>query len=202
MANDEKQVQEQEAAPKRKVFDAAQIATLGNVVPRKWVRVPEWDNAEVCVWGTDLNAQKNINQDTRICGDDMDEAAKRRIIATIIETCKDGDGDDAKPIFVREQHWKWLERQPASVLNNLMNTVQELDMSGGLRAQEIIDFFAMTEALGDCLTSIASACGACTDYLANCQETSPPLRLVWLCTQIASSLSASTPGSARSAQSA
>lgn len=186
---------------KRNVFDVAQIAALGNVVPRKWLRVPEWDNAEVCVWGTDLNAQKAINQDASLGGDSMDEAAKRRIVATVIETCKDGDGDDAKPIFERERHWKWLERQPASVLNSLMNTVQELDMSSGLRAQEILDFFGMTEALGNCLTSIASVCGASTDYLLNCPETSPPLRLIWLCTQIECSLSANTHGSAPTAPS-
>ena len=138
------------------------------------MRVAEWNNQEVCVWGTDLNAQKRINQDMRLANEgDQDQILQRRAIATIIDCCKDGDGPDAKPLFERDKHWGWIAKQPTSVIDLLVGTVQELDVSSGLRAKDILDFFAMTGALETCLTSIASHCGVSIDSLANCPETSP-----------------------------
>lgn len=198
------QAQEPQNEPKaHNVFDIATIATLDQTVPTRWVRIAEWNNQEVCVWGTDLNAQKRINQDMRLANEgDQDQILQRRAIATIIDCCKDGDGPDAKPLFERDKHWGWVAKQPTSVIDLLVGTVQELDVSSGLRAKDILDFFAMTGALETCLTSIASHCGVSTDSLANCPETSPQERLMWQCLQIASSLGGNTPGSATTAESA
>jgi hypothetical protein len=171
-------------AEQRKAFTVDLIASLGDTVPKRWVKVNEWrvvapdgevrSDGSVCVWGTTLAQTKAIEQDVRLAqGKDPGEAMSRRIIATIIECAHAGEEPDAPLLFTRAAHWGWLAKQPTTVLDALFGAVQELDMASGVKMENILDFFAMTGSLRDCLQRIASRCDACTDCPANSQVTCP-----------------------------
>lgn len=183
------------------VFDPATIPMLGNTVRKQWVRIPEWGNREVCMWGTDSRSARRIADETRAAGDNPIEAQARNRIATIIHCARDGDGADAKPIFDTVTHWGWLEGQGTSVTDRLFGTVQELDRSTGFTQEALYSFFAMTHALQECLRRIGSHSGACTDCPESCQPTCPQKLFGLLLSPTPSSESEKTDGSATSAPS-
>lgn len=154
------------------VFTVADIATLGHTVQKRWVRVPEWGNKQLCMWGTTGLETRKINDECGIALKDPTQFALRRRTATILYCARDGDGPDAKPVFGHDQ-WGWLEAQPNSALDTLYNAVQELDISSGIKADQIIDFFAVVGSLRTCLAHIGSACGACTDCPENSRMSCP-----------------------------
>ena len=180
----------------RKAFTLDLIASLGDTIPKRWVTVKEWrvvrpdgelvSDGSVCVWGTSLAQTKAIEQDVAMAKGDATDAFARRMVATIIECVRDGDGEDAKPLFNRAKHWGWLEKQPTTVLDALYGAVQELDMASGVKMENILDFFAMTGALRECLQRIASRCDACTDCPANSQATCPQQALMLASSRITS----------------
>jgi hypothetical protein len=182
----------------RQVFDPASIATLGNVVRRRWVEVPEWGGASVCLWGTTFADAARIEGDVA-----LEEANlarfQRRCIATIIECARDGDGPEAKPVFERTAHWGWLEKQPNSVLLRLYNVVSELDAIDGVTGEQIASFFETVGSLKACLTHIASHCDACTDCPANSRPECPRQLLPSLYKPTESSANTSTDTSATAA---
>lgn len=160
----------------RKVFSIADIPTLGHTVAKRWVRVPEWGDAEVCMWGTTLDDRARIESDAAFAEKDEIQAAIRRQISAIIACARDGDTPDAKRLFAPEKHWAWLQAQPSSVLNPLYAAVLDLDISGAA-TQEVEDLFgiaglkAEVAALRNCLSYIASASASCTDCPENSQGT-------------------------------
>jgi hypothetical protein len=178
----------------RSVFSTAKIIAdpaLQWTIPFRWVRMPEWGADEVCVWGTRLDDTSRIADEIRLAGDDTDKAEQRRIVATVIQCCRDGEGAEAKRVFGKSD-WEWLAAQPTSALNRIVNAVQELDASGGIRERDIYDFFVMMQALESALSSIASACGCSIDSRASSQEIPLPVRFASLCSQIVSSLNGKT----------
>jgi hypothetical protein len=185
---------EQGLTPERQrvVLQAVDVATAGDIVPKRWVDLPEFGGKSVCVWGTTRGERTRIISDMRGAGDDTDAAATKHMVATVIECVRDGDGPEAKRIFDRVTHWGVIEKWPSGLIERIVNAVQELDTSGGVTVDELVSFFRVTGTLGDALMSIASACGVSTDCLANSPTGSPLRRLEWLCSQIVSSLSEKT----------
>jgi hypothetical protein len=165
---------------KRRVFSIADIPNLTNTVNKRWLTVPEWGSAEVCVWGTTVGDTVRIESDAKLAGADEMKAAARRQIATIIETCRDGDTPEASRLFRRDLHWGWLEAQPSSVLDALYGCVRDMDSDGSTR-QAMVDFLGIPELVAEvaqlksCLTNIASVSGSCTDCHQNSPETCPLL---------------------------
>ena len=162
----------------RKVFSVDDIPVLTNTVGKRWVRIPEWGDSEVCVWGTRLTDRARIESDAAQAGDKPTQAAIRRQIAAVIECTRDGDGPDAARIFERARDWGWLERQPASALDAIYAAVRDLDASGAT-TQAVEDLFGLPEIrteieqLKSCLSYIASVSGCCTDCPQNSQGTCP-----------------------------
>lgn len=162
----------------RTVFRAEDIPTLTNTVGKRWVRIPEWGDREVCVWGTRLGDRARIESDAAQAENRPAQAAIRRQIAAVIECSRDGDGPDAKLLFERKRDWGWLEQQPASALDAIYATVRDLDASGATTAV-VEDLFGVAEIrteieqLRSCLSYIASVSGYCTDCPQNSQGTCP-----------------------------
>jgi hypothetical protein len=187
-------------AEQRKAFTADLVASLTDTVPKRWVKVNEWrvvtpqgevvSDGSVCMWGTTLKQTKAIEEDVQVGNGKAGETISRRIIATIIECAREGDGSaeypSTAPLFNRATHWGWLEKQPTTVLDALFGAVQELDMASGVKMEQILDFFEMTGSLKACLQHIASHCDACTDCPQNSLRTCPQQALTLASSQITS----------------
>ena len=165
---------EVEDKPVSDVFDPSCIPSLGNTRPFRWVTVPEWRNSRVCMWGCDLADNRAIDADART-GCELDTVdgrilfGDRRKVATILQCAHTGEPPDGKVMFDRSA-WSWLESEPVSVTESLVNAVQELNMSSGIRADQVVSFFGIVGSLKSCLTSIASHCDACTDCPQNSRD--------------------------------
>lgn len=198
-ATDVNQDKQQEEQQKHDVFDVASIEGLGKTVQRRWVRVPEWDNKEVCMWGTTRADIKTIYEQQKTAGEHDADIQTHRIAATVMCCARDGDGDDAERLF-NEFKLGWLQQQPTSVLDRLYNAVQELDLSSGVREQDILDFFGMMGALNSCLRRIASVCDACTDCPESSRMSCPLQLFGWLSSRKKSSENESTDTSVTTAE--
>lgn len=189
-----------EKPEEKKLLTAADIIALGNVTGRREVYIAEWEGP-VWVWGTTPKEDKQISDQAQIGletgGPDHGplEAAARRRTATILHCVKDSGEDGAKPLF-DSTAWDHLEKQPTAVIDLIVNTVAELDVSGGKDQEELTDFFGIASGMVDCWKHIASHCDACIACPKNSPTTCPLQRLTSLLPPTESSQNESTDGSA------
>ena len=68
----------------------------------------------------------------------------RWLLEAFVDAVRDGDADDAKPIFNRQEHWDWLSEQSDAVISNAVQAACSLGMPDKEQTEAMRDFFAST----------------------------------------------------------
>lgn len=121
----------------RPIFSPSDIPSVS--LKRQWVAL--WNGKWGCVFEPTVAQKAKWAKAANIAGE-WDQA--RWLLEAFIDVVRDGDSDDAKPIFNRKEHWEWLSNQSDAVISNAVQVGCSLGMPGKVETEAMADFFAPT----------------------------------------------------------
>lgn len=130
---------------------------------REWVTMPEWGGKEVCVW--QLTEREETNLLIAINPQERPNPVERQELTTamrVVYSVRESDKPDAKQVFSLEDR-DWILRQPNSAIRRIVEKGEELAGQRGATTEDMMAFFGILPLVVGCLTSTASASGACDD---------------------------------------
>lgn len=121
----------------RSTFSPSDISSVS--LKRRWVAL--WNSKFGCVFEPTV-AQKAKWAKAAQIGGEWDQA--RWLLEAFIDVAREGDSDEAKPIFNRKEHWEWLSNQSDAVISNAVQVACSLGMPDKAETEAMRDFFAPT----------------------------------------------------------
>jgi len=119
------------------IFSPSDISSVS--LKRQWV--PLWSGKWGCVFEPTVAQKAKWAKAAQISGE-WDQA--RWLLEAFIDVVRDGDSDDARPIFNRREHWDWLANQSDALISNAVQVACSLGVPDKAQTEAMADFFAPT----------------------------------------------------------
>jgi hypothetical protein len=132
------------------IFSPQDITSVS--LKRRWA--PLWNGKWGCVFEPTVAQKAKWAKAAQLSGE-WDQA--RWLIEAFIDVVRDGEADNSRPIFNRQEHWEWLCNQSDAVISGAVQVACSLGMPNKAEDEAMRDFFAPTPEESRSESSVPSA---------------------------------------------